>query len=344
MKGLTSFYMGSQLLTHILAVFLNVGSISVVHHLASIHPSSTHWRVLSNALNRGFAFAMLWSPYFAAMALVTSALRLSWTELLPYVGGLCAIGFVASYFAERPGLRRLSRQPEGPSAASESAAARERGPEGGNEATPSIGPLLLYLMLAIMIVLTMEQLLDMPMVIVTAFAAAAYPLLWCMMSRSVGMYIMGVRDHVVKTIPSLKKEILLFLTAGFFSGAIGTTSFGAYVPRLLEAVPMPAAVSFTIGAMLLIYASSLIGVHPIIVVTVLATSVDPAAVGISAQHFGILLLGSWSLSNPISPASAVNNLIANLMRKEVVTLPALNYKFSVVLLIALPLYLFAIRV
>src|SRR5690554_4504032 len=81
-KGIYSYFVGSQLITNTLGIFLNVGSIHVTHQLASIHPFSRYPGLLVHTLSRGFAGALLCSPYFAAMAIVCSALNLSWTSIL----------------------------------------------------------------------------------------------------------------------------------------------------------------------------------------------------------------------------------------------------------------------
>ncbi|GGF94525.1 hypothetical protein [Paenibacillus abyssi] len=344
-KGKGSFFIASQLLTQILAVFLNVGSISVVYHLASIHPSSRSWRILGNALNRGFAAAIYWSPYFAAMALVTSALKLAWIDLLPYVLGFSLLSFVLSFLVELPFLMDrgdASREVAAGSEAEEGAA--DEAAKGESVLRSRLWQLALYLILAIIIVLSMEQLLPLPIVIITVFAAVLYPLIWCLLSRSFDAYKQGATDHFVRALPSLKKEITLFLTAGFFSGAIAQTGLGAAIPALLAAVPLPLPIVFTISAMLLVFGTSLIGSHPIIVVTILATTVDPASVGISPLFFGVLLLGSWGISNTISPAAAVNNLISSLLKRDVLELAFKNYKFAALLLILLPIYLFLVNV
>jgi hypothetical protein len=130
-------------------------------------------------------------------------------------------------------------------------------------------------------------------------------------------YRQGIKAHVTLTIPSLKKEITLFLAAGFFSGAIGGTSFGLWVPKLLTMVPLPIPFTLVVSAVILITGTSLVGLHPIVLVTIFATGIDPASLGISPLFLALLLLGSWGISNPVSPASAVNNLLSGLLKKDV---------------------------
>ncbi len=128
------------------------------------------------------------------------------------------------------------------------------------------------------------------------------------------------------------------MAAGFFSGSIGATGFGV-VPVLLELIPLPISLSFSVFTVALITVTSMVGLHPIVLVTILATGIDPAVVQISPNYFAVLLLGSWGLSNTVSPASAVNNLLAGLFKKPVFEFALPNYKFAACMAVVLILYL-----
>lgn len=91
-------------------------------------------------------------------------------------------------------------------------------------------------------------------------------------------------------------------------------------------------------------ASSIIGLHPIILVTIYATSFEPAALGITTEYFAILILASWGLSNTLSPASAVNNVLANYWNVNVTTLSyKWNYQYAIIIAVLLPFYLILVN-
>ncbi|AJY75104.1 hypothetical protein [Paenibacillus beijingensis] len=350
----TRYYLGTQVLTQMMAVFINVGSVLVVYHLAAANPQPGAQRLLENALNRGFAGAIFWSPYFAAMTLVSTALDLPWVQLLPYVLGLSFVSIVVGMASEWRSLRGgAPAQPQAAEqrsvrAAAESADFRAQ-PEASAVSAPhadsprALVPLIAYLASAIVLILLLERVIGLPMVLIVCFAAILYPLLWCVGAGALTAYRQGVKVHLTRTLPSLKKEITLFLTAGFFSGSIGQTSFSEWIPRLLQMQPLPVPLIFSLLTVIVISATSLIGLHPIVPVTILATGIDPASLGITPMFLAVLLLGSWGLSNPVSPVSAVNNLLAGLTQKDVFKLAARNYMFTAVMMVLLPLYLFAVR-
>lgn len=325
LRSKSGLFAGTQLLTQLMGVFINVGAIPVVYEMIFVKSQQGMARLLCNALNRGFAGAIFWSPYFAAMTLVTSSLALSWSSLLPYVLGLSLISLFVSRAVD---ARELSQ-----------AEPLERNlTVQQGKATFPIG-LGMYLIAAIIVILALERTVKLPMVILICMAAVMFPLFWCMGKRVMIVYRQGLLNHVTVTLPSLQKEITLFLSAGFFSGAIGKTGFGSAVPALLELVSLPISLTFSIFTVVLIVGTAFIGLHPIVPVTILAGGIDPLDVQMSSVYFAVLLLGSWGLSNPISPASAANNLLAGLSKRPVLEVASSNYKFAVWMAITLLLYL-----
>lgn len=326
-RSKAALFIGTQFLTQIMGVFINVGSIPVVYQMVFVKPQPGMSRLLANALNRGFAGAILWSPYFAAMTLVTSALDLPWSSVLPYLLGLAVLSLVISLAVDFRELQEAATEPP-----QQELAAKQGG------AVFPIG-LGLYLITAIIAIFILERLVELPMVMLICMAAVLFPLFWCMTKGAMSVYRHGLMNHVTVTLPALQKEITLFLAAGFFSGSIGATRFGSSVPAMLEQIPLSVSLTFSLFTVALIAGTSLIGLHPIVPVTILAGGIDPASVQISSMYFAVLLLGSWSLSNPISPASAVNNLLAGLFKKPVFEVAVPNYKFAGCMAIVLIIYL-----
>ncbi|NQX60615.1 hypothetical protein [Paenibacillus qinlingensis] len=329
-RSKAALFIGTQFLTQIMGVFINVGSIPVVYQMVFVKPQPGMSRLLANALNRGFAGAILWSPYFAAMTLVTSALNLAWSSVLLYLLGLAFLSLVVSLAVDYRELRKT--EPEPP---------QEEQAEKLRSAVFPVG-LGIYLITAIIAIFLLERLVELPMVMLICIAAVWFPLIWCIAKGSLAVYRQGLKNHVTVTLPALQKEITLFLAAGFFSGSIGATKFGSSIPAMLAHIPLSISLTFSLLTVALIAGTSLIGLHPIVPVTILAGGIDPVSVQISPIYFAVLLLGSWSLSNPISPASAVNNLLAGLFKKPVFEVTVPNYKFAGCMAIVLIIYLMVV--
>ncbi|MCC2683650.1 MAG: hypothetical protein K0R75_549 [Paenibacillaceae bacterium] len=331
LRSKTSIYAGTQLLTQIMGVFINFGAVPVVYQMVFIKPRPGMTRLLANALNRGFAGAIFWSPYFAAMAVVTSMLEVTWTSILPYVFALAVLSLLVSWAVDFPELRKaVGDSPQ------DSAMKRVR-------AAFPIG-LGMYLLVSIIAILLLEQAIRMPMVLLICLAAVIFPLAWCMAKKATIIYWEGLKNHITATVPALQKEITLFLAAGFFSGSIGGSGFGSAVPALLHQIPLPPSFTFSVFTVVLIAGTSIVGLHPIVPATILASGIDPLSMQISPVYYAVLLLGSWALSNPISPATAVNNLLAGLLNKTVFQVAIPNYKFAGCMAIVLILFLMIVGI
>jgi DcuC family C4-dicarboxylate transporter len=337
------FFFGSKFLTHVLGVVLNIGSVSIVYQLTQASNIKTP-RLIASAINRGFVSTIFWSPYFSAMALVLSQLPIKWSSIVLYLIGLALISMFVSFCIERSLVRRnLPIEPR----ESMIIVKEETIIEGKiNEkkdltvAKRKVVELFILLVLMMGVVLLVEAFSSYPMVLIICLVSVIFPLLWCICSGEGAPYIEEFKKHVFVGIPMMKKEIVLFLVAGLFSGAIVYAELSGYLIDLIHSV----FGSFTLGTAFflssLIIISGLIGLHPIVVVTILVTSVKPELIGFSPEYFAVLLLTSWGISNTISPATAVNNLLANLLKVDIFELSIRwNMMYVLIMLILIPLYL-----
>jgi C4-dicarboxylate transporter, DcuC family len=323
-------FVGSSLLSHILGVVLNIGAISIVHELSKASDINNK-RMIATSINRGFVSTIFWSPYFSAMALILSALPVKWGSILIYSLGLSFIALFLSFFIEKPyRMDTPARKSDcGPTEVERLKMAKRK-----------VGELSALLIFLVIGVLVAEHLTSSSMTFIICVLAALFPLVWCVSKGELELYKKEFRNHLFTGIPRMKKEIVLFLIAGFFSGAFVKTGWSTYlVEGLSGAFP-----GFNIGIAyviaFLIVLSAVMGLHPIVVVTILVTSIDPIKIGFSHEFFAILLLTSWGISNTLSPATAVNNLLSGLMSVDLFEVSVRwNLKFAVIMLLVIPFYL-----
>lgn len=325
-------YLGSKLLTHILGVVLNIGSVSIVYQLTEASNIQSP-RLVANAINRGFVSSIFWSPYFSAMALILGQLQISWSSIVLYSFGLVFLSFVVSYWIDRPFI-----QPQRDALGEEV----NRGSEDHElkKAKRKVIELFVLLFLMMAVVLLVEIVTSYSMVLIICLVSLLFPLLWCLLSGKGASYAEEFQQHVYVGIPRMKKEIVLFLIAGFFSGAFVYAKLSVYLVGMMNSVFGSFAMGAAFFISILVVLSALIGLHPIVVVTILVTSIKPELIGFSPEYFALLLLGSWGISNTISPATAVNNLLANLLKVDVFELSIpWNYKYVLVMFLLIPIYL-----
>lgn len=321
-------FAGTSFLSHFLGIVLNIGAISIVHELTKASNIKNN-KLVSVGINRGFISGIFWSPYFSAMALILGSLPVKWGDILFYSLGLSFIAILMSYLFEKPYMVKV------PTASGEA-----HNEEEIRKAKKKVTELFFLLFLMVSGVLIAEKMTSSSMTFIICLLSILFPLSWCLLKGEGESYRKELKAHIFTGVPRMKNEIVLFLIAGFFSGAFIKTGWSIY---LVEALNGAFSHVYLIIAYLIafsIVATAIMGLHPIVVVTIMATSIDPLKLGFSYEFFAILLLSSWGISNTVSPATAVNNLLSGLLKEDLLKVSVhWNLKFAAFMLMIIPIYL-----
>ncbi|WP_408010384.1 hypothetical protein ACJROX_08845 [Pseudalkalibacillus sp. A8] len=316
MQNPNVFFFLTQSFTHFMAIILNVGSVSIFYQLGGANPYVKSTRTLSSPLIRGFATALIWSPFFAAMALVTTYLNIEWANSVPFLLGFVILSFMASSLLEwRLNHKEHEKTQENIAAASESGEERYLVPLQKKKLFELGG----FLVMIIVSLFVLEQFTSLSMVTLVIFISFLFPLFWLTVKRRFRRFIIESLRYASVTVPLLKKEVLLFLVAGLFSGAVAQTSFGVWIAGFLNDM-YGGYIGVSLFIILTIIVSSLIGFHPIMIITVYVTSLEPSAIHLSTMYFAVLLLGAWGIATSISPMTGVSHLLAYEMKEKVVNI------------------------
>ena len=106
--------------------------------------------------------------------------------------------------------------------------------------------------------------------------------------------------HIVDELPDMHKELMLFLAAGFMSVGITAVLLNSDISLGLTTVTPLTGSAFIVAAVLL----SLIGVHPIITISILGSLLGNAAY--NPDLLGACMLMMWGTSIVGSPLSGIN--------------------------------------
>lgn len=324
------FYLGTKLLTHVLGVVLNIGAVSIVSKLTEASNIRSP-RLVANAINRGFVTTIFWSPYFSAMALILSQLPISWSSIVLYSVGLSIISLFLSLLLDRSFIKANIQSTKEVLAYDE---------EEMKAAKKKVAELFFYLFIITGAVLGLEFMMSSSIVLMICLVSLIFPLLWCVLKGKGTEYAQEFKGHLFSGIPRMKKEIVLFLIAGFFSGAFVHSDMSGILVGFIQQV----FGSFHMGTAFflsgIVFLASLVGIHPIVPITIYVTSINPALIGFSPEYFAVLLLASWGVSNTVAPATAVNNLLANLLKVDLMEVSIRwNVKYVLIMLLIIPIYL-----
>ena len=320
------------LLTHLLSVVLNVGSIVINLHLLTRSNLKTK-RLIASILVRGYTTITTWSPYLAIMILVIGQLDLAWSSVALHSFGFVLISLAVAVVLESKAFR------------SEKALIRADVQQMKEDDSPKktvlkLAELVAVLFLSTGFVLSVMQMTDIGMVMSIAAVSILFPLVWCLLKGQSGKYVEEVKRHTTSAIPSLQGEFTLFLVAGIFSYVFVRSPLSDQFIGLLNWAFGSSTLLLGIFLSITMIGAAVAGLHPVVLLTVFVTTIDPAVIGFSSMQFAFLLLGSTAVANTISPSTAVNNLLSKELRIDLFTISfRWNWRYAVVLFCILHVYL-----
>ena len=146
-------------------------------------------------------------------------------------------------------------------------------------------------------------------IIVVSIVSLVFPVIWLALIGRLPVLLREFKgDYFTERLPKLKNEIVLFVGAGLFATSISYSHLGNYVPHFLNLIVGSNTLSLTVviifGSLIL----AVLGVHPIITVTILGGTVKAAAYGVTPTYMALILAISWAMGISISPSAA--NVIA----------------------------------
>lgn len=274
-RGTASTWLG----VHLLGAILNLSTVFMVGDRLRRHGEMSLPQLL--ALNRGLSSAALWSPFFASMGVVmTLAPQMNYATIL-------AFGLPLGVAAGTLSLLDLSRRFDLDTVAGYSLSPRS---------------LLMPVAMASLVMLFHYGLTPwLSIVSIITFLLPGVALA-SNLPRGPRWTLQRVRGHALERLPAMRGEISLFLCAGLL-----TQGLSAYITaatgsewQLFEHFAAPQAVA----SFLAIVASAVVGLHPIIGVSVLASMLELS--GDRQTLFAFIALAAWAVGTSVGPLSGIN--------------------------------------
>ncbi|PMR76998.1 hypothetical protein [Billgrantia endophytica] len=270
---------GTWLGVHLLGTILNLSTVFMIgDRLARRAPLNTPQLL---ALNRGLSSAALWSPFFASMGVVmTLTPAMNYTQIL-------VIGLPVALISGILTLFELSRRFDLAEVAGFSLSPRS---------------LLMPLGMAALVMLFHYRVT--PELGIVSIITLLLPTVALASNLPAGSRwtLHRVRQHTLIRLPAMRGEIALFLSAGLLTLGLSTlinAATGNEWTLFAHFGTGEAILSF-----LTIVASAIIGLHPIIGVSVLASMLDLTAD--RQTLFAFTALASWAVGTSVGPLSGIN--------------------------------------
>lgn len=296
-------FLGITSVLFFLGPILNIGAIRIVHEFAQkLQMNSTF---LSKAYLVGFSTTILWSPYFAAVAITLLYLQVSITDYVPYGLGLGVLFLIIgnlmfSLWAGKQTFEANNRHEESVS------------PEHGKR----IKFLAVIIFSLMSVTIIAESITHWSMLVLVSFVAILFPILWCLFSnqwKSLRQYLIDYRDN---SVPIMNNEIIMYISAGFFGQSLTGTSFGQGLSVFMINLAQISFLLFALFILITMVGVTYMGIHQVVVVTVLATQMDPIMLGTSKEILAMVIMLAWATSSVLSPVNPVNLLVSTLVKRS----------------------------
>ncbi|WP_158735406.1 hypothetical protein [Alteribacillus sp. YIM 98480] len=322
-------YRLGYILTAFMGSLLNLGSMPLVYKIGSESFSSFENKKFGLTLLRGFGFCMLWSPYFVNVGLVLILYDLTWQEVGGY-GFLIAVVYTILVAVFYPFITFSKEE-----------YIRNDSTSKNNfyYATSPLKGLSFYIIILLFLSVAIEIVLPVNMLTVVSLLALVYPLVW---SVSIGMvqgYFQAALHHISHSFERLNNEIGIFITAGFFGEALARSNAGNLLADAILWVSKGIIPLLILILIISVMFLAFIGVHPVIIVSGLGSSLTPEQFGVPPAFMGILLLCAWTLSTQMSPFSGSILMGAHLMKERPWNIVKKNAAFVFTALIVFTLLL-----
>jgi len=284
---------------------------------------------VGRALLIGFISTIMWSPYFASVALVIKLLHLNYSDFALFAVPQALLLFLTGNILV---MAQMNRQ-----AAKHIAVA-----DGGQVYAPGAGmsthhsedrqkvtQLAVLIALMLTSVILLEEWTGANVMVLIAYVSIIVTVIWLLYLGKGGQIKEHAREYLFKLLPAIGNEVVLFLSAGFFGVILLHTPFHVLLVEQLQWIeglwPIAKILLFLAIPVIL----SLVGIHQIITVTIFATSIDPAMIGLHPVAYAVLLMAAWSISTIVSPVTPVNITLGQLLRENSLTVGlARNYGYA----------------
>jgi hypothetical protein len=299
-------YLWLSLASHFLSAITNFAGFALLASFVAASAAGELRKRMALALSRGFVAASTWSPFFLAMAVVVSLMpNLRWVDIAApgILLGLALIVFGAACdrFGKRGDAVEEARLPpviEGKRAAMLKLAALSLILVGGVAAFDAIAHLSMSATIAI---------------VVTVFSLGWYWILAVTRSPTVPRVTLAhYGSMLVDNVGGLRGLSVLFIAANIFGQGVSSAVDGQLLVEAASRIGV-SGVLWIPFLLFMIAATSIFGLHSVIMIVIIGHTLPPAAIGLSQQTMALLMLASWGIGGVLSPLSNLTLYAANML-------------------------------
>lgn len=279
----------------------NMGSLYIIHSM--LEKLKLPNNLLGRVYVRGFTSVHTWAPYFASVFLVVYSLGIPIYQFLPYGFLLSAFqimtAFVIFRFVE---MRHVKLEPI------------EKGTVTSRKKLYELFAVLVLLMGFIFI---FEPIIPMNASVLISLIVLFFAFLWSVYLKVPNYFMKEINTYRQKVFPDRASEMSLLLAAGFFGVVLSGTAIGHYFNEWWVKLADISIFLLIFLTIVIIALFSFLGVHQIVTISAIVTTVSYDQLGIHVITMAMMLLSSWAVATTISPITPVITVVSNLLKENV---------------------------
>jgi hypothetical protein len=287
---------------------LNIGAMRIVHEM--IKDLALNARMIARAYFTGMSTAFTWSPFFASVALVLFMLDTP-------VTGFISIGlpFSVLQLALGYGLFLLGLRVKGETRRRNDGLAADVPPLAPKDRNNLV--IMLVLLIAVMAsIFVVEIMLGYPIMFVVVMVSIAFPILWGAVRNRWRQLYDQFLAFKSTSMSAMDNEVLMFISAGMFGAALGGTSVSSGLQELLITLASFSFILFCLTVLAVMAAGGLIGIHPLVMVTVFVSQMNPDLLGARPEALALLFMIGWVIMAIVSPITPLNLIVSNSVNRS----------------------------
>lgn len=306
------YFSFAAVLSGLVGAVMALGGIALLYDL--LHPNMIRYGgevEESQSLTRGNLSMSYWAPCHMSVATVITYTGISWLELAPRGLLLSSIQvgiiFLFFYISKKRGKMHPPLLKEEADATEHVDPRRER---------EILGQLLLIYVGLIALVGLMTALTDLPILAIITLVSIVFPWLVGKLLNKMDVFRGHGSFYLQKKLPAVLDQVVLFSSVGFFGKSIEISGYGDLLVKSLN-IQQWASPSLVVGVVALVMvALSMMGIHPIVSIIALATTLNPDLMNVSSRMLAYTYLLGYGVGVIVSPLSGAALAMAGLNGKD----------------------------
>jgi len=294
------YYWVTAMIFFLLAPILNISVYHLYYDIIKNIPLNR--KIVILGMQRSFSSVTTWAPYFIAAGIVSTYVPFKLLNFLLPAFFVGVFQLLFNYLLFCIDVRGISdrEQFNAPVLKSDS------------KATKKVLAMALWIIVLMVSIIALDMVLQKGILVVVSIAAIFQALGWSVAMGKTKLFLKALVPYFKERGPRIINESIFFLSVGFFAEILNQSQIGSWIAQSITLLAANTSLYFTmLMIMLFITVLSLLGVHHMIPITAIASTIPAQALGLSVNIYAIMFTFTWSVAAVLSPFSPMTVLLSS---------------------------------